>query len=347
MTDPPSGTDRSAGRPAPETLDGLIDLAGRRLGGRAVAANDEFFAPKENLLEPTEPVFDPKRYTDRGKWMDGWETRRRRSPGHDWCIVALGAPGRIRQVVVDTRHFRGNHPAACSLDASPDPEGDAWTEILARSPLTGDSQNEFSIDADEAFARVRLNIYPDGGVARLRVLGEPAWDRAAGGERGDGRQVDLASALLGGAPVACSDRFFSDPRNLLLPGPAENMGDGWETRRRRGPGHDWVVIRLACHGIIEEVEVDTTHFKGNYPAECSLEGCVREMRDADGDPEAWDDQPWRELLPKRELGPNAQHVFRPRQDIPVSHVRFNIYPDGGVARLRIRGRPSDSHDAEA
>lgn len=339
-------SEADAGPGAARALDGLIDLASERIGGCAVDANDEFFAPKENLLKPAEPVFDPERYTDRGKWMDGWETRRRRAPGHDWCVVALGAPGRIGRVVVDTRHFRGNHPEACSLEASPDPEGDAWQEILPRVPLTGDAPNEFSVDADGVFARVRLNIYPDGGVARLRVFGEPAGVRAAGpGDEGE-RPLDLASALLGGAPVACSDRFFSDPRNLLLPDPPKNMGDGWETRRRRGPGHDWVVIRLACPGIIEEVEVDTTHFKGNYPAECSLEGCVAPTGEAAEGPLAWDAHPWRELLPKSELGPNAQHVFRPKEAVPVSHVRFNIYPDGGVARLRLRGRRTALPDGE-
>ncbi|MFW6083795.1 MAG: allantoicase [Gemmatimonadota bacterium] len=334
-------TESDAGPGAARALDGLIDLAAERIGGRAVDANDEFFAPKENLLKASEPVFEPDRYTDRGKWMDGWETRRRRSPGHDWCVVELGVPGRIRRVIVDTRHFRGNHPEACSLDASPRREGDEWRELLSRVALRGDAPNEFPIDADAVFARVRLNIHPDGGVARLRVLGEPRGRPSAGASGHDEGRVDLASALLGGAPVACSDRFFSDPRNLLLPGPPLNMGDGWETRRRRGPGHDWVVIRLGAPGIIEEVEVDTTHFKGNYPAACSLEGCSPPPAEIEG-PVDWDARPWRELVRKSELGPDARHVFRPEvEGVAVSHVRFNIYPDGGVARLRLRGRPAD------
>ncbi len=317
-------------------LDGLVDLASQRLGGRAAEANDEFFAPKENLLKPEEAVFEPDRYTERGKWMDGWETRRRRSPGHDWCVVALGAPGRIRRVVVDTRHFRGNHPEACSLDGSIDAGGD-WTEILPRSPLAGDSRNEFEIDSDTGFARIRLNIYPDGGVARLRVLGEPRPDwpaLAASAER-----LDLAAALNGGAPLACSDRFFSEPRNLLLPGPPTHMGDGWETRRRRGPGHDWVVIRLGHPGTIEVVEVDTTYFKGNYPAACSLEGCRMPSSGAPGAIPA--DAEWLELLGRSELGPDETHRFELGADAdPVSHVRLNIFPDGGVARLRLWGRPA-------
>jgi len=313
-------------------LDGLVDLASERLGGRAVEANDEFFAPKENLLKPGDAVFDPDRYTERGKWMDGWETRRRRSPGHDWCVVVLGAPGRVRRLVVDTRHFRGNHPEACSVDASPRSGGDEWTELLARAPLAGDSPNEFAIDDERSFARLRLNIYPDGGVARLRVLGEPRPDwpaLIAGGE-----PIDLAAALHGGAPLACSDRFFSDPRNLLMPGPSTHMGDGWETRRRRGPGHDWVVIRLGHPGVIERAELDTTHFKGNYPAACRLEGGLAEP---DGFPA---DEAWRELLGRSELGPDAVHGFEVDAAAgSVSHVRLSTYPDGGVARLRLWGRP--------
>lgn len=335
------------GERTPDRLDGLVDLADARLGGCAVEANDEFFAPKENLLDPSEPVFEPDRYTERGKWMDGWETRRRRSPGHDWCVVELGAPGRIRRVVVDTGHFRGNHPEGCSLDASPTVDGDDWVEILPRAPLAGDSKNEFAIDAEGVFARVRLNIYPDGGVARLRVLGRPVSNLSTDPDAAADDGVDLASARLGGAPVACSDRFFSDPRNLLLPGPPKNMGDGWETRRRRGPGHDWVVIRLGTPGVVEHVEVDTTHFKGNYPAACSLEGCRPNTAEPDGVTLDWGAQPWRELLPRSELGPDATHVFRVTRGADVvSHVRFNIYPDGGVARLRLRGRPVTAPDPD-
>lgn len=330
------------GPAATSPLDGLVDLAAERIGGRVVDANDEFFAPKENLIRAGEAEFDAQRYTDRGKWMDGWETRRRRTPGHDWCVLDLGARGRIRRVVVDTRHFSGNHPAACSLDGAVDDHGEAWSEILLRSSLAGDSKNSFSIDDAGAFSRIRLNIFPDGGVARLRVYGEPSLDWAA--LAASEKPVDLGAVLNGGAPLACSDRYFSDPRNLLMPGSSTHMGDGWETRRRRGPGHDWVVIRLGHPGVIEEVEVATTHFKGNFPAACALEGCDLEPSSTMNDEASWDEAPWRELLPRTELGADAVHLFEPRPggtggSERVSHVRFNIYPDGGVARLRLRGRP--------
>jgi allantoicase len=333
--------------PGPTPLDGLVDLVAERLGGRVVEANDEFFAPKENLVRPGEAVFDAERYTERGKWMDGWETRRRRTPGHDWCVLALATRGRVRRVVVDTRHFRGNHPEACSLDGSLEDGDDSWHAVLDRSPLEGDSPNSFFVDDDRVFSRLRLNIFPDGGVARLRVFGEPRPDWSAIAAAGE--PVDLASALNGGAPLACSDRFFSDPRNLLMPGSSTYMGDGWETRRRRGPGHDWVVIRLGHPGVIEEVAVATTHFKGNFPATCALEGCdfgtISTATDGgEGGPagEPWEAAPWHELVPRSALGPDTEHQFAPvagASGARVSHVRFSIYPDGGVARLRLRGRP--------
>lgn len=325
---------------------GLIDLAAARLGGRAVLANDEFFAPKENLLQPGRGVFVEGKYTDRGKWMDGWETRRRREPGHDWCIIRLGVPGLIRAVTVDTHHFRGNYPAACSLDwAAPSDAGEAdglahfqgWEELLPKSPLQGHTENEFAIRAGGRVTHVRLNIYPDGGVARLRVWGEaqPDWDALIAG-----KPVDLVAAVNGGAPLATSDDFFSAPINLLMPDVPANMGDGWETRRRREPGHDWVVLRLGRRGVIESIAVDTTHFKGNYPECCSLEALDAPALDAQAVPDA--NARWREILPRSKLGPDTAHRFS-REVLahePVTHVRFNIFPDGGVARLRLWGRPA-------
>lgn len=322
--------------------EGLVDLAAARVGGRALLASDEFFAPKENLLLPGRGVFIEGKYTDRGKWMDGWETRRRRGPGdHDWCIIRLGIPGVIRAVTVDTNHFKGNHPAACALDGAVPPATvaarrlgalDEWTELLPRSPLTAHAENEFPIKAEARFSHVRLNIFPDGGVARLRIWGEarPDWRRIAAARR----PVDLVAVEHGGMPLATSDQFFSEPVNLIMPGRSRDMGDGWETRRRRGPGHDWVVLRLGRRGMIERVELDTTHFKGNFPESASLEGC-------DAPAAGPDHADWRELLARTKLRANARHRFaigRGRRT-PVTHVRLSIFPDGGVARLRLWGRP--------
>jgi allantoicase len=310
----------------------LIDLAAERLGGAVLAASDEFFAPKENLLKAARPLWRDGEFTDRGKWMDGWETRRRRTPGHDWCIVRLGLPGIIQGVVVDTSHFKGNYPEACSLEACaaaghPDAgrlgASADWRQLLGRTELQGHAENAFPIECAQRFTHLRFNIFPDGGIARLRVYGTvaPDWSRIARNQ-----EIDLAAVENGGLVTACSDMFFGHRHHLILPGPALNMGDGWETRRRRGPGHDWVTIKLGELGLVQWVEVDTSHFKGNAPESCSLEGLVTGV--------------WKELLPRQPLEAHTRHFFGNEisRAGPVTHVRFNIFPDGGVARLRVYGK---------
>ena len=306
----------------------LVDLASERLGGAAIEANDEFFAPKESLVKASRPVFLEHEYTDRGKWMDGWETRRRREPGHDWCVVRLGLPGRIRGVAVDTSFFRGNFPESCSLEASEGEDG-PWVEILPRAPLRGDCENLFPIESDRRFTHVRLHIYPDGGVARLRVYGQAVPDA----ERlSAAREVDIAAVENGALVLDASDIFFGARHNLILPGSPLGMHDGWETRRRRGPGHDWAIVQLGAPGVVRRIEVDTRFFKGNAPGSCSLEVL------AGGDPLSSAAE-WREILPSVPLRPDAVHRFEEevRPGPPATHARFNIFPDGGVARLRLFG----------
>jgi len=322
----------------------LVDLASERLDGAVLAANDEFFAPKENLLKTAAPIFIEGKYTDLGKWMDGWETRRRRSLGFDWCIIRLGLPGIIRGVVVDTSHFKGNYPEQCSLegcaiDGLPTTEqlvneSVQWTELLPNSSLAGDSHNQFGISSDERWTHLRFKIYPDGGVARLRVYGEvsPQWNRL----RQIGGDIDLAAVKNGGMVLSCSDMFFGHRHNLIMPGNAANMGDGWETKRRRGPGHDWTIIKLGAPGRLHRVEVDTSHFKGNFPESCSLESC----NVADGLLETLQDPAfqWKPVLARTKLLAHTRHFFDEVMDTGLtSHVRFNIFPDGGVSRLRVYG----------
>jgi len=306
----------------------LPDLAAERLGGAVTEANDEFFAPKESLLKASAAEWREGVYTERGKWMDGWETRRRREPGHDWAIIRLGLPGRIHGVVVDTAFFRGNYPESCSIEGAESANG-PWTELLPKSPLKGDARNLFPIHDSRPtthatrITHIRLNIYPDGGVARLRVHGEvmPDWDRLLAG----GGWVDLAALENGGRVVEQSDMFFGHAANMLQPGRSTHMGDGWETKRRRGPGHDWAVIRLARAGTIRRIELDTDHFKGNAPGSCSLEASTDGSR-------------WTPLLGESKLQPHARHVFDQVNAVAeATHVRLNIFPDGGVARLRLFG----------
>jgi len=320
----------------------LLDLAGERFGGAVVAANDDFFAPKENLIKAGGPVWIEGRYTDRGKWMDGWETRRLREPRaepYDWCVIRLGAAGIVRGVDVETTHFKGNYPESCAIDATSVASAllqaqrvtpttlhmTSWREILKQTPLKGDAHNLFAIDEAPCATHVRLRIFPDGGVARLRAYGEAVadWERLRRRS-----EVDLAAAEHGGLVVACSDMFFGSRHNLIMPGDATHMADGWETRRRRGPGHDWTIVRLAAPGTIHRVEIDTRHFKGNAPGACSLEGSA-------------DERAWTELLPRTPLAAHAMHTFEPLRDVgSITHVRFNIYPDGGVGRLRLYGIPT-------
>ena len=314
----------------------LVDVASARLGARIVGCNDEFFAPASDLLKVPDAVWREGEYTDRGKWMDGWETRRRRTPGHDWCIIRLGVPARLHGVVVDTSFFQGNQPDRASLEATDTTDeaalGDSatWTPIMAETTLKPDTRHPLRVVHQGRATHIRFNIYPDGGVARLRVFGEPARhpDLRAGAT------ADLAALENGALVVGCSDMSFGRVQNLIYPGRSTHMGDGWETRRRRGPGNDWAVIRLAAPGAISRIEIDTSHFKGNAPESCSLEVCTAPdygLR-APGDGTAW-----RQLLPRTTLAPDALATFEVKADAPATHARLGSYPDGGIARLRLIG----------
>jgi len=316
----------------------LVDLAARELGGSVVAATDELFAGRENLIKAGPPVFQPHTFGLKGQLMDGWETRRRRTPGCDQAIVRLGCPGVVRTVVIDTAHFTGNYPPAASVEAcgvdgypAPDELADAdWLPLVPRSPLRGDSVHEFTVADEHRFSHVRLTIYPDGGVARLRVLGEVVAD-----PRLLPPVFDLAALEHGGRVLDCSNSFYSSPNNLIAPGLARVMGDGWETARRRDDGNDWVSLQLACAGRPVLAEIDTTHFVGNAPGWASLTG-------DDGVP----------LLPRTRLQPDTRHRFvlaaaeisteRRLRNAEISTVRLDVFPDGGVGRLRLYGAPTEA-----
>ena len=350
------------------TFFGLVDLAAANLGGKALGANDDFFAGVNNLIQPGRGVFIDGKFTDRGKWMDGWESRRKRGPGHDWCVLELGAPGDVVGLDIDTHHFVGNHPPFASVDAIWAPLGGAgaatatatatadssldalmargdWIELLEQAPLQPDAQNLFAAIPRGRVSHVRLNIFPDGGVARFRVFGRvhPAWDErpvldheAASRVAPDHR--DLAAVKNGGVALACSDAFFGPMNNLLLPGRADDMGGGWETRRRRGPGHDFILIKLGARGTVRVVEIDTQHFKGNYPDRCSVE--IIDAPSARRITDLLERGAWRTILPEVALGPDSRHFFDVAGEVagPASHLRLNIFPDGGISRLRVWGR---------
>lgn len=324
-----------------------IDLASERLGGKALYCTDDFFAEKENLLKPGRGVFIPDKYTDRGKWMDGWESRRKRTEGHDWCVIRLATSGRIYGVDIDTNHFLGNHPPFASLEGAfieedetiTDYETINWKEILPSSPLEPGSHNYYEITESSPITHLRLHIYPDGGVARLKVYGEVVKDWST---VNTSETINLAAATNGARAVLCNDMFFSHMDNLLLPGRGVNMGDGWETKRNRTPGNcDWVIIRLAHKGIIDRILVDTCHFKGNYPDSCQVDGCTISLKEETklNDPAL----EWKTILPKAKLSADHEHYFEKElvNKEPVTHIRLSIYPDGGISRLKLWGRISN------
>ena len=316
-----------------------VQLEQPRLGTQVVFATDDFFAAKERLIEPAEPVFIDGKYDDHGKWMDGWESRRKREPGHDYCIVKLGIPGVVRGVDIDTRHFTGNFPTAASIDVceSDSPVDADWRPLVPRTELRGDSHHFVSVADDAVVTHLRLNIFPDGGVARLRVFGEVRPRRA----NLSADRVDLFALENGGRALICNDQHFGSMHNLNLSGRGINMGDGWETARRRVLGNDWVILALGVKGVIEEVLIDTAHFKGNYPDRAMLQAAaVEEALPLEELAER--SESWPVLLPEQKLGADQEHRFTSQilGKNPVTHVRLSIFPDGGVSRLRLIGRPA-------
>lgn len=346
------GPDTSAVRVA---FTELTELAAEAVGGRVLACSDDFFAPASGLLKPGRGVFIAEKFTPRGKWMDGWESRRKREPGHDWCLLRLGLPGVIRGLDIDTNHFTGNYPAYARVEVCEAAPGAtpailaraAWRELVPKSTLTGGSRNLFAAyDASRA-THLRLHIYPDGGVARLRVYGEvrPDWKALVKGKR----ELDLAAVVNGGSVVTCNDMFFGPKDNLILPGRAATMGGGWETRRKRVPGNDWIVVRLARPGRLSKAQVDTNHFKGNFPDSCSIDACM--LRGPDGadvfepgcDLQRGKDRgpAWEPVLGPTKLKAHARQLFKlGGHGKTFSHIRLNIFPDGGVSRLRVYGLPA-------
>ncbi len=301
-----------------------LDLAGRALGGSVRAVSDDLFAPVESLLLATKPVHDPTTFGPRGKIYDGWESRRRRGPGEDWAVVALGIPGVLHEIVVDTAFFTGNYPPEVTVQAARLEQGAAlddvaWTVVVPRSPARGSTENVYPVADSAIYTHVRLVIHPDGGVARLRVLGTAVPDpRLLGG------RIDLAALEHGGDILDCSDMFYSDARNALMPGVARTMGEGWENRRRRGAGNDYLVVGLAGRARLTHLDVDTSYFVGNAPGAISVQA-----RETDGS--------WRAVLPRTPVATDAHNRFPLGGDVVTDAVRLDVFPDGGLARLHVYG----------
>jgi allantoicase len=315
-------------------FEAMTDLAARALGGTVMFANDESFASAHNLLTAGPAAHDVAAFDLRGKVYDGWETRRRRDVPHgsgsDFAIIRLGAPGVVHGLTIDTSHFTGNFPPSASVHATTQlgyPSADelpagAWTPLVERTPLQGDTTNLVAVQHSELVTHVRLTIHPDGGVSRFRAHGEAVPD-----PRFMGGRVDLAATLNGGRIASCSNLFYSAPANVLAPGRARLMSDGWETARRRDDDNDWLVVRLGAPGVLHHAVIDTGRFVGNAPGWARLS----------------DAESGNELLPRTALQPDTEHRFRLESDRVVSLVRLDIYPDGGISRLRLNGAVAEAH----
>lgn len=352
----------SAGQPGqiilpnnlPDTLPDFVrktNVADSRLGAKALFSTDDFFAPKERLLKPELPVFIVGEFDDNGKWMDGWETRRKRHLGYDYTIIQLARPTKIAGLDIDTSHFTGNFPPSASIDALYAPElmqqsddeltsisqdaweQKAWQPLVGMTPLKGNSHEFVTLNSDTTVTHLRLNIFPDGGIARLRVYGDIQLDSSANSNE----TIDLVGALNGGRAIACNDAHFGAVENLLLPTKAPNMGEGWETRRRREPGNDWCIIALGQAGTVESIEIDTAYFKGNFPDKVSIQAVH-----APDTPEATlitQSMFWDTLLEPQALNAHDVATFTELKiATPITHIRVNIYPDGGISRVRVFGK---------
>tara|TARA_B110000438_G_C15767030_1_gene630121 strand:+ start:563 stop:1522 length:960 start_codon:yes stop_codon:yes gene_type:complete len=317
----------------------MIDLAQQRLGSKIVYQTDEFFAKAIRIIKPEDPIFIPNKFDKHGKWMDGWETRRKRGSGHDYLIIRLGKNSRISKINIDTSHFNGNQPDFASIEACyskkkiPEKEM-GWKIILDKKKIKPNKHNIFNIKNKSIFTHVKLNIFPDGGVARLRLYGEIATDKINFGKK----KINLSSMLNGATIIACNNEHFGKAENILAPGKSKNMGDGWETRRSRGKNFDWIIFKCVT-GQISSIQVDTHHFKGNYPDMCSMQAAYLRGKKSNKTI-ILKSKKWKTLLTKKKLKANKKHNFYSKffRNNKINYIKVNIFPDGGISRIRVFGR---------
>ncbi|MDA9674330.1 allantoicase [Alphaproteobacteria bacterium] len=325
------------------SMQGLVNLASPKMGTKILAFSDDFFGEVTRMLNDKDPIFIEDKYDNHGKWMDGWESKRRRDGGNDWAILKLGSSGIISKIEIDTSYFTGNFPPFFSLEgiySKTEPNKDSnWKSLIAKTNLVGDCKNNFELNLKEKFNFVKLQIFPDGGVARIRLFGEVKynWDRFNNEEI-----IELSSLKLGGSILAYNNAHYGDVSALLSEGRGKTMGDGWETRRRREPGNDWIIIKLAQKGNIEKIEIDTAHFKGNYPDRASIQAISIDKNITTKDL-IQSSENWNVILDETKLTADNIHEYEINSNskAEATHIRLNIYPDGGVSRLRIFGKKLD------
>ncbi len=318
----------------------MIDLAQPRLGSKIVYKTDEFFAKADRIINSNEPIFIKNKFDKHGKWMDGWETKRRRNKGYDYLIIRLGKEGKISRVNIDTTHFNGNQPNTASLQAchckkNIPSKKIKWVEILKKKRIKPNTHNVFGIKNRFVFTHIKLNIFPDGGVARLRLFGEMVVKKLSFGKK----IINLSSLLNGASIVTCNNEHFGKAENILAPGSGKNMGDGWETRRSRGKNLDWLILKCAAAGKIKKIQIDTHHFKGNYPDMCSLQATYLNGK-ISAKSIVNKSKKWKLLLNKVKLHAHKKHNFQNKlmKNKKVNYIKINIFPDGGISRIRVFGR---------
>ena len=317
---------------------GLIDLAQPRLGTKVIYKTDDFFASANRIISPTEPVFKVGVFDKHGKWMDGWESRRKRTAGHDFIIIKLGKPGTIKKVDVDTSHFNGNQPAMISIEGANSNSNKInqlkWQPLLSKKKTKANSHHYFTVNSDKVFTHIKFNIFPDGGVARLRLYGS-----IAKSSKLKNKKINLASLLDGSSVIACNNEHFGKAENILAPGKAKNMGDGWETRRRREKGFDWLILNSLDGKEIDKIEISTHHFKGNFPSHCSLQAAYL-PNSKNSKQIVKSSTKWKYLLKNAKLSANKVHVFKNNlmKKDKINFIKINIFPDGGISRFRIYGK---------
>ena len=316
----------------------LIDLAQPRLGTKVIFKTDDFFASANRIISPSMPIFKAGVFDKNGKWMDGWESRRKRVSGHDYIILKLGKPGKISKVDVDTSHFNGNQPSMISIEGtnslSNKVKNFKWQTLLSKKKTKANSHHYFSIKNKKTFTHIKFNIFPDGGVARLRLFGSIVKNN-----RIKNKTINLASLLDGASVVACNNEHFGRAENILAPGKAKNMGDGWETRRRRAKGFDWLILNCIDGIEIKNIEISTHHFKGNFPSYCSLQAAyfptLKNSKQI-----VKSSSKWKYLLKNSKLSANKTHIFKnlTMKKNKINYIKINIFPDGGISRFRVYGK---------
>ena len=316
---------------------GLIDLAQPRLGSRVIYKTDDFFGSANRIISPLPPVFKEGLFDKNGKWMDGWESRRKRGPGNDYLIIRFGKPGRIKKIDVDTSHFSGNQPSMISVEGGYNAANNKlqWTTLITKKKTKANSHHIFSVSSNKVFSHIKLNIFPDGGVARLRVYGSISTEKINFGNK----KINLTSLLNGASIIACNNQHFGKAENILAPGKAKNMGDGWETRRNRGKGFDWLILKSVKGKNIDDIEIYTHHFKGNYPSHCSLQAAyIQDNKSSQSIVK--NSNKWKYLLNKTKLSANKKHKFKNKliKKNKINYIKINIFPDGGISRFKIFGK---------